>query len=160
MAQHVTRAALGAVVLCAALGQALVSTPAQAAPVNRWAECRYQYANGKPGWTPYEVARTIDCAAAHFGVSASEAHAVADRESHHGQFSTNPYSYACGVFQHIPRYFRGRLLAVPDWLGPFGHPWSDPTVVHGARSRCYNARDNVLAALWMVHTSGWWAWGG
>jgi hypothetical protein len=124
---------------------ALTPTTLRAAEDWRARECRYQYADGRTGWTPTEVATTIRCAAPRFGVSTATALAIAWRESHLGQYAVNPSSGACGVFQHIPRYFGARLRAVPSELGPFGHS-------------CFNARDNVLAALWLAR-GGWGPWG-
>ena len=131
--------------LSLALGFALTLTPAHAG-ITTWrdTECRYQYLDGHRGWSTWEVKKTIECSTRRWGVSTDTALYIADRESNFEQNATNSYSGACGVYQHIPRYFPGRLDAVPDWFGPFG-------------GSCYNARDNVLAAIWMAR-NGWSAW--
>lgn len=129
----------------AAIAAALLATTATPAQAGwRHTECRYQYLNGHRNWTQHEVRRTIDCATERWGVSRSTAFYVANRESHFGQFARNPYSGACGVFQHIPRYFNGRLHATPNWFKPLGQS-------------CLNARSNVLAAIWMAR-HGWGPW--
>lgn len=124
---------------------AATTVPAQAETPWRWNECRFQFLDGRRNFSVEEVKLTIACVADHFGVSRSTAMYIAERESRFGQFATNPTSGACGVFQHIPRYFPGRLVATPDRYKPFG-------------GSCYNARDNVFAALYMAKNSGWSAW--
>lgn len=116
----------------------------------RQTECRFQYNDNHRHWSQDEVKKTITCFAAKFNVSRTYAFYVANRESHFGQFATNPSSGACGVFQHIPTYFPTRLRSVAHHRSkfkPFGQS-------------CYNARDNVAAALWVVHQGGWGPWGG
>jgi hypothetical protein len=128
-----------------AISFALTLTPAHAG-ITTWrdTECRYQYLDGHRGWSTWEVKKTIECATQKWGVSTSTALYVADRESHFGQYATNATSGACGVFQHLPRYFPSRLASVKETFGPFG-------------GSCYNARDNVLAAIWLAR-SGWSPW--
>lgn len=140
MRRTLTLAAIAGALLAATLA------PAHAEPGWRLAECRYQFHDGRPGWAAYETKATIRCASERFGVSTSTALYVAWRESHYGQYATNPYSSACGVMQHIPSYFPGRLANVPDSLKPWG-------------SSCYNARSNVLAGLWLARNVGWGPWG-
>src|SRR5207247_2096492 len=70
------------------LAPSVNTTAAHAAGhLDRARECRYQSADGHPGWSPWEVQQTIRCAAGKFGVSATTAFYVANRESHDGQFS-------------------------------------------------------------------------
>lgn len=108
--------------------------------------CRYQSVEvGK--WTPDEVRWTIRCAADHFGVSADTALYVAQRESNLEWWATNRYSGACGIYQHLPRYWPSRyesFLARRPGLAP-------------VRPSCYNARSNVLVALNMA-ASSWGPW--
>lgn len=131
-------------VLASILLLTLIATPAKAAGAWRAKECRYQYVDGRRGWSQWEVKLTIECASQKFSVDTSTALYIADRESNFDQYATNPYSGACGPYQHLPAYFPERLRAVPQGLKPFG-------------GSCYNARDNVLAALWMAR-SGWGPW--
>jgi hypothetical protein len=133
--------------LCGALLLPTIN-PAQAETGWRKKECRYQYADGRRHWTPTEVRYTIRCAVAKTGVSLSTAMYIAYRESHYGQWATNPSSGACGTFQFYPAStFQGRLGAnVPQWFKPWG-------------TSCYNARSNVLTAIYTARNSGWGAWG-
>lgn len=134
--------------LAASLMLALLVPPAHAADTrNTWRanECRYQYVDGKAGWNVDEVQTTIRCVANRFDVSVVTALYIADRESNYRQFATNSSSGACGIFQHIPTYFPGRLHDVPMKYKVWG-------------PSCYNARSNILAALWMAHRYGWGAW--
>lgn len=110
-------------------------------------ECRYQYLDGHRGWSTWEVKRTIWCATKKWGVSTSTALYVADRESHFGQYATNRYSGACGVYQHMPAYWPGRITTL-DGQRPSLRPLG---------TSCYNARSNVMAAIWMAR-GGWSAW--
>src|SRR4029077_1683966 len=110
-------------------------------------ECRYQYVDGRAGWSVWEVKLTIKCATARFGVSESTAMYVAERESHYGQFATNSWSGAAGVYQHLPRYWDGRVSAIR----------SSRPILEPIGSSIYNARSNVLAAIWMAR-HGWGPW--
>ena len=126
------------------LGAATLATPANAEPGWRLTECRFQGHDGRAGWVRYEVKATIRCAAPKFGVSTSTAIYVAGRESGFRQYARNPSSGACGVFQHIPRYFPGRLTNVPTTYKSWG-------------SSCFDARSNILAALKLAQ-AGWGPW--
>lgn len=138
---------LTSIALIATLTGALaMNAPAEAQTRwNRARECRYQGVDGRMGFTRHEAKRTIRCVSHKFDVSTSEALYVADRESDYLEWVTNSSSGACGIFQHIPRYFLGRLRAVPNRYKPF-------------QDSCYNARANIFAALYMAKTSGWGAW--
>jgi hypothetical protein len=111
-------------------------------------ECRYQTLDGRSGWSRDEVRRTILCATHKYGVSTSTALYVADRESSLYARARNTSSGACGIFQHMPRYWPSRIGTVERswrWMQPFGHS-------------CYDARSNILAAMYMVKHSGWGPW--
>lgn len=128
----------------------LIPTPvAHAQKSWRWKECRFQYVDGKAGWSQDEVKLTIRCAAERYHVSVTTALYIADRESHFGQYATNPYSGACGVYQHIPTYWPSRLQSLKNM-----HPATSPM-----GSSCFDARSNVMVALHMAHHQGWGAWG-
>lgn len=122
----------------------LIPTPAHAGV--RGEKCRYQSLDGHEGFNRTEVIDTIRCASHRFGVSTSTALYIADRESNFQPYARNSSSGACGIFQHMPQYFAGRLAAVPDHF----RNW---------RYSCFNARSNILAALWMAHRYCWGAWG-
>lgn len=112
----------------------------------RMRECRYQ--SLQPGhWTEREVHKTIHCAITHWPVSHSTADYVAERESGLYWHATNSTSGACGIYQHLPRYWPGRVAsfndAAPRWdLAP----------------SCYNARSNILVAIRMARSGGWSPW--
>lgn len=119
--------------------------PAEAATNWRWKECRFQYVNGRAGWQPKEVKRTIRCMAPKWGLSESLALSIAYRESRYLEDARNPSSGACGVFQHLPRYWDGRVAAIPQWLHPIKHS-------------CFAGRVNILAGLYLAKVSGWHHW--
>lgn len=111
-------------------------------------KCRYQSLDHHAGFSTLEVKRTIECASHHFGVDTSTALAIARRESGPSldPYAVNRSSGACGIFQHMPAYFRERLARVPRHF--YHWVWD-----------CLNARSNVLAALWLAR-QGWSPWGG
>lgn len=109
--------------------------------------CRYQSVD-KGKWTINEVHLTIHCAIIHFPVSHSTADYIADRESNFLWYARNTSSGACGIYQHLPRYWPSRVgnfnQAKPKWdLG----------------TDCYNARSNVLVSIRMARMGGWGPWG-
>jgi hypothetical protein len=113
----------------------------------RWNRCRFQGVNHLENWTEYEVHLTIHCAVRKFPTSHDTADYVADRESGMGYNATNSSSGACGIYQHLPRYWPDRVdsfrQARPAWRLKRG---------------CYNARSNVLVAIRMASTGGWGPW--
>ena len=114
----------------------------------RWRRCKFQTVEaGK--WTVNEVKLTIECAVQHWPVSLDHALYVANRESGFRWDATNATSGACGVFQHLPEFWPIRQDNF-DRLYPRWH----------IRESCYNARSNILVAIWMAHTGGWAPWGG
>ena len=84
------------------------------------------------------------------------AHYVAHRESgvYMWPWARNTISGACGVFQHIPSYWSGRVMAnVPaKWFGR--HGWTQSNMV-----KCTNARANILVTIHMAYKDGWGPWG-
>lgn len=113
----------------------------------RWNRCRFQSVE-KQQWSEREIHLTIHCAVNKFPTSHSTADYVAQRESGMNHDSVNAYSGACGVYQHIPRYWPGRQGAFER-----AHPaWR-------IREGCFNARSNVLVSIWMAHNNGWSPWG-
>jgi hypothetical protein len=111
-------------------------------------ECRFASANGVPGYQRSDVELVIRCAADRFNVSVSTALYVAERESGLGTDQLNESSGACGVYQHIPRYWDGRLATYRRH-----HRRMD------IRSdSCFGKRGNVLVSLWMAR-QGWAPWG-
>ena len=137
--------------LVLAISFALTLNPPAHAGITTWrdTECRYQYLDGHRGWSTWEVKRTIVCATERWGVSTSTALYVADRESNFGQYATNRYSGACGVFQNLPQYWPDRVMSLKD-----DKPWFEPI-----STSCYDARSNILASLHMADRYGWGAWG-
>lgn len=111
--------------------------------------CRYQTADGKLGWSNEDVGKLITCAARHYGVSVRYMKFVAARESGFNEDATNPFSGACGVYQHLPRYWPGRVAefsrAAPRWKVRPDAP-------------CHGPRPNVLVSARMM-SKGSDAWG-
>jgi len=71
--------------------------------------------------------------------------AIAQRESGLAWYAVNPSSGAAGVYQHLPQYWKARVLSYPALrLGP----------------SVFNARSNILVAIRMAHSGGWGPWGG
>lgn len=135
---------IGYSVLTAALIAGAPSVQARERP--RSVYCHYRDIDGVR-WTDREVKMTIRCGAKHFGVSADTAISIARRESGFSWWARNPRSGACGIYQHLPRYWPGRQNTFGD-----RHPFW--TIAEG----CENARANVLVALDMVRRYGWSAW--
>lgn len=106
--------------------------------------CRFNDLS-KLNWTHREVKKTIFCVANHYNdVSLHTAMYVAERESGFYFHATNPSSGTCGIYQHMPQYWAGRVSATPNH-------WH-------VTSNCYNARSNIVTALYMVHVNGWGPW--
>jgi hypothetical protein len=140
---------LTALVLAGALMASM--TPAQAKePGWRKAECRYQYVDGRAGWSTVEVRYTIRCSAEKFGVSVTTAMYVANRESGFHQYAWNHSGCGgagcLGIFQHHAAYWPGRVHLIPDKFKPYG-------------SSAFNARTNILVTMAMVRQGGWSPWG-
>lgn len=114
----------------------------------RWRYCKFQ-SLGRVVWSRSEVHKTIHCAIEHFPTSHATADYVADRESDYQHDAWNSSSGACGVYQHLSRYWPGRVDAF-----------------NGARPRwdlagsCKDARANILVTMRMAHGDGWGPWGG
>lgn len=118
----------------------LLASPASAA---RAARVCTQEAQG-----PASVKSLIQCMAPRLDLSTSHALYIAWRESHYQPWARNPSSGSCGVFQHMPRYWPGRV----------GHWYYGPRVAE--RMSCYNGRTNVLVSLRMMRDGGYGPWGG
>lgn len=134
-------------VVALALASIVTATPTQAHE-HREQWCRYRTVQGGRGWSHHEVRLTIRCATERFGVSYQTALAIAERESGLNEGAVNPTSGACGIFQHIPTYWPGRVDAFnrarPRW---------------NAAPSCFNARSNVLVSVRMMALGGWGHWG-
>lgn len=136
-------------VLCIALAMPLLPLGQEVAQAgSRQQHCRFQRLR-QGSWTPWEVRRTIRCAVRRWPVEGgiSRALSIADRESSFGARAVNPYSGACGVYQHIPTYWPGRHATwdrrMPNWE---------------LRPSCKNGRTNVVVTIRMAHTGGWGHW--
>jgi hypothetical protein len=136
-------------------GLALIQGPPSAEAVHdgqanwRMEHCRYQSVD--PGyWTQREVHMLIHCAVEKWKESHSIADYVANRESKMLYNAYNASSGACGVYQHLSKFWGGRVAAYnKSHLGG----------LHVKDTRCFNARANVLVSLWMVDRGGWGPWG-
>jgi hypothetical protein len=114
---------------------------------SRW--IRYQFSDGKRGFTQGEVQKTIREAVDRWPVPGGlrTAFRVAQCESGYYPYSDNAYSSAAGVYQMLDSTWA-------SWLTSFRaiHPhWK-------VRSSVYNARSNVLVAISHAHAQGWSAW--
>lgn len=120
----------------------------------RWRRCRFQTLDHRY-WTVQEVHFTVHCALDHFPTSHATADYVAERESHFLWFARNPSSGTCGVYQHMPSLWGGRLAA-------FDHARPKWNLAHSDRNGgggCFDARSNVLVSIRMAHVGGWAPWG-
>lgn len=135
---------LRALILAAFLAASLTATPAHAAEVKAWPVCKFQLADGKAGWSPKEVRRTIRCATSLWNVPGGfdQADYIAWRESRYTQFAKN-----------------GDCLGIYQWYGSTWRNMLDefPRVAAISTSR-YNARANVLMAIRFAHKHGWGPW--
>lgn len=113
----------------------------------RHESCRFQSANPR-NWTRWEVRSTIACAVDRWAVPLETAMAIADRESGFYAKARNPSSGACGIYQHLPRYWPGRVS---------NHNFGAPKKYDVAPG-CENARSNVLVSVRMMHTIGLGPW--
>lgn len=80
----------------------------------------------------------------------SQALCVAHRESRYWPWAHNESSDARGLFQHLQRYWPGRVTSHlrQRWMP---HVW---------QPSAYNARANVLVTMRMARSGGWGPWGG
>jgi len=121
---------------------------AAASTTSHKVKCSYQSVDSGY-WTPREVQLTVKCAAEKFGVSLSTAMYVADRESNFRYNALNRSSGTCGIYQHMPAYWLGRLQT---------YNYHHPGALHVKSPKCFNARGNVLVSLWMASRGGWGPW--
>lgn len=90
-----------------------------------------------------EVKKLIRCAATYYGVDATKALAIADRESKFQPRAYNASSCAKGIYQHLCAY------------------WPDRAYAYGFKDRsAFNARANIIVTMKMVRRYGWAPWGG
>jgi len=146
------RTFVGALVAVAILASSIIPAYAN----TRWDKCKFQTLEAG-FWTVHEVKLTIKCAVLHWPVTSSNplmtpleyALHIAYRESRYQWDATNSSSGACGIFQHLPQYWPIRQnnfdIAYPKWR---------------IAESCYDARANIVVAIWMVHNGGWGPWGG
>ena len=135
-----------------ALGALLIPTNAEAtghrAPMVD--ACRFQFLDHHPGWTSNEAAAEVQCAFLRFAPGQLvTACAIASRESGFVATAYNP-SGASGLFQHLARYWPGRVLAYGRraW---FPRLWPNVSP--------FNARANAIPTARYVAANGWGAWG-
>lgn len=137
---------LRALILTVLVAVPLSPAPAHAATVKPWPICKFQYADGKTGWSPTEVRRTIRCAVRYWPVPGGfqQADYIAWRESRYTQYATN--GSCAGVYQWMDSTWANMLRAYPR--------------VAAISTSRYNARANVLMAVRYAHTHGnWQPWG-
>ena len=92
--------------------------------------------------------KTIVCFAHRMNVSASTATTIADRESHYDNTAINWSSMALGLFQHLKRYWDGRVRDAHKAL----RRWR---VLHWSWR---NPRAQAVVTFVYVHHHGWGAW--
>lgn len=115
----------------------LLPTTAQAK--NR--ECRF-------GLGVHAMRQTLTCVVHKLGgVDLGHARYIAYRESHFKAHVINSSSGACGIYQHIQRYWPGRYRA-------FSHHkrWGREP------NRCRSGRTNIIVTIYMVKAGGWGPW--
>lgn len=150
-----------------AIAGALVATtinPAQATGRGPCSEDRYEVTATMSITTRNERMKDlIRCAFTHVGIPAQipTAQDVAWRESRYTPsaknpatwsacrpWSSNPYG-SCGLFQHLARYWPGRVRT-------FGKAWWFPQ--HWPQVPVLQARANALVTARMVKRGGWGPW--
>lgn len=109
--------------------------------------CRFARYDGRVGWSPLELRKTIRCAVRRWPVAggASKAIDVAICESHLNERAVSASGSYAGAYQQ----------AVAYW----------PTRYHNLRPRHFelkpsplNGRSNVIVSIRMSHRSGWGSW--
>ena len=95
-------------------------------------------------WSYREVYRTVTCFANKFGVSATQAHYYANRES---RYNEKIYNGICcgGLFQHHLKYWAARADWFPDWqrwMHIYTDDWRNPRI------------QSLVTILW-VKKAGW-----
>lgn len=83
------------------------------------------------------------------GVDLGHARYVANRESGFQAHARNGSSGACGIFQHLPRYWPSRYHKYAHH-----HRWGHEP------GKCFNGRSNIIVSIHMVKDVGWGPWGG
>lgn len=155
---------LAALILTIGLTTMTMTTTAHATGQGPCSEPRYEV--GKQMSDEVRIRKVkalIRCVFDHLGLSAQipTAYAIAQRESGFRPWATNPvaadvcrpYSVtpygSCGVFQHLARYWPGRVRAylTPRW---FPHTWPQVPVLQ--------ERANVLVTAKIVKARGWCDW--
>jgi hypothetical protein len=142
MAKRITALALLTTVIAApTAAQARISWQ------QRWTEARFKTLDWpKDRFGEREIRLTIQAA---FGDQASTATRVAECESGLNPRAYNSSSGASGIFQHLRRYWRGRVLSLTSTTGR----WAMRET-----ASVFNARANIIVAARMVQGSGWGAW--
>ena len=135
-----------ALVLGLLLG-AMSTASAEPTWANRWETARFRSLEGSDKFfTDREVILTIK--AVFPPAQRATALRVADCESGFEPTAYNSYSGASGVFQHLIRYWPGRVAGLTKHVGPL-------RVNPGAS--VFNARANIIVAARMVGPSGDWS---
>lgn len=118
---------------------------------HRYVRCRFESLDGHVGWTGWEVRSTIACAVARFPVPGGfgDALYIASRES--GLYPKAVSSTGCckGIYQHSDCCWASRVASFRA-----EHPYYRIT------ANVFNARSNVLVALWLAQKQHGWcpAW--
>lgn len=119
-------------------------------PDQRAQRVRYETLQA-PHSTTTEVVKTIVAAANRFGVSSSTMLCIARRESGLDERAYNP-SGASGLFQHMRRFWPGRVRAYNAGVGPL-------LKIH-ANASPFSMRANSVVAARMIRHGGYGPWGG
>ena len=106
--------------------------------------CRYEMLDDRHS-TVHEVTHTAACAESKWAVPGGLSYAltIGRRESGLRYNAWNSSSGACGVFQHLSRYWAGRQNAFDGPVWRLGES-------------CKNARANIIVTMRMVHRM--WSW--
>lgn len=132
------------IVTLAIVGVMGSSAQANVKPANA---CRFQ--NRQPAtWTEDEVRWTVRCLATWMNVDVSQALYIANRESNFYRFAWNHSSDCRGIYQHMYKYWWGRVATHDDKLDKFAvhdREWSSP-------------RAQAVVTFAMVKRGGWGPW--
>jgi len=139
MKRVLTAVAIAAAVLVTAAPASAQVTPAHA--------CRFQHLD-QGTWTHHEVKVTVRCLAKRMNVDVRAALYIADRESNFYRFAWNHSTDCRGIYQHMYKYWAGRVSAHADKLNKYAvrnRTWSSP-------------RAQAVVTFAMAKAHGWGPW--
>jgi len=144
--------------LVGCLMMAMVALAPSQAQANGRGPCSGRYSDVTPNMPLEQIQHrtqvTIACAERIWSVPGGLSSALfyANRESHFYPWAANP-SGCLGVYQHMSRYWPGRVSAWIDrnWYSKWR--WDQGI-------SAFDMRANVIVTMRMAHSTGWGPWGG